>query len=651
LSQGTRRLAAIMFTDMVGYTALGQRNESLSLALVEEQRKLIRPILSRHNGREVKTMGDAFLVEFANVLDATRCAYDIQRATREFNVSLPDDHRVHLRIGVHLGDVVESNGDISGDAVNLASRIEPLSEDGGVCVTRSVYDQVENKFELPLRSIGPKQLKNVKAAVEVFKMEMPWETGNSTPTQPDKKRIAVLPFVNMSPDSSDEYFADGMTEEIISTLSNISQLTVISRTSVMKFKGEKKRLPDIGRELMARSFLEGSVRKAGSHIRITVQLLDAVEDKNLWSKFYDRELQDIFACQSEIAQSVAAALKVELLSGEKRDIERRPTASPEAHALYLKGRFYWNERTKEGNEKAMKYFEEAIKRDSDYALAYAALADCYVVAGVFGWMKLKEAFPSAKGNATKAIEIYDRTAEAHTILAAVFAEFEWKGEDAEKEYRQAIELKQSYATVHQWHSMFLTMAGRLSDAYDEAKKAKDLDPLSGIIRVNLAERLLHMGRTEEAVGELESLKQVNPDFGWARCWLGIAYFLGSRPREAIQESRAAVELLGGDPVAKSYLACVLGASGYRDEATDILQELQEKSAKSPILIGYVASILFTVGRTDEAFQFLGKAFEERSITMDLWNFFGLQLFEKLRGDPRWGPLDEMRGFKGTLATN
>src|SRR5215831_11678663 len=198
-----------MYTDMVGYTALGQKNESLSLALVDEQRKLVRPILSKHNGREVKTMGDAFLVEFPSSLDAVRCAYDIQRAARELNISLPEDRRVHLRVGIHLGDVVESSGDISGDAVNVASRIQPLAEDGGVCLTRQVYDQVRNKFDLQLSSLGSRQLKNVAVPAEVFKMVMPWTGKESMSAELNRKRIAVLPFSNMSADPNDAYFTDG----------------------------------------------------------------------------------------------------------------------------------------------------------------------------------------------------------------------------------------------------------------------------------------------------------------------------------------------------------------------------------------------------------------------------------------------------------
>jgi adenylate cyclase len=385
-----------MYTDLVGYTALGQRNESLSLALVEEQRKVIRPVLARHNGREVKTMGDAFLVEFPNATDSVRCAYDIQRAIREFNLALASDKRIHLKIGIHLGEVVESQGDISGDAVNVASRIYPLAEDGGVCLTRQVYDQVSNKTELQMTSIGVKPLKNVKEPIEVYRIQMPWESSSdkNAPSYPTN-RVAILPFTSFSSNPDDAYFADGMTEEVISTISGISGLEVISRTSVMGYKGTTKKVKEIGRELEVGSVLEGSFRKAGDKIRVTTQLIDVARDRHLWAQNYDRNLDDVFEVQSDVAKQVADALKVKILSPEKERIEKKPTESVEAHTLYLKGLYHYCKWTPTDFSRAIEYFQLALEQDPSFALAYAKAAECYVLNADMT-MPSAEAIPKAK---------------------------------------------------------------------------------------------------------------------------------------------------------------------------------------------------------------------------------------------------------------
>ena len=287
---GARRLAAIMFTDLVGYTALTQRNEALAMQLLEEHRRLVRPFFPKHNGREVKTIGDAFLVEFASALEATRCAFDIQQSLNELNSGRQEDRRVLLRVGIHLGDVIHDQNDVYGDAVNIASRIEPLASPGGICVSQQVYDQIKNKFEFPLSTLGEKTLKNVSEPVEVYRVILPWEKKSESESSLEKTRIAVLPFTNMSSNPEEGYFADGMTEELITSLSGVRQLTVIARTSVMGYKGTTKKVREIGRELEVGSVLEGSVRKAGNKVRITAQLIDAATEGHLWAQNYDRQL-------------------------------------------------------------------------------------------------------------------------------------------------------------------------------------------------------------------------------------------------------------------------------------------------------------------------------------------------------------------------
>jgi len=495
-----------MFTDMVGYTALGQTNESLSLALVDEQRKLIRSILNRHNGREVKTIGDALLVEFSSALDAVRCSYDIQRKTREFNISAPAEHTLHLRIGVHLGDVVESHGDISGDAVNVASRIEQLAEDGGVCLTRQVYDHVQNKIELPLTSLGPKSLKNVSSAIEVYKMVMPWdESGVLSSTEHSAMRIAILPFANISPDVADEYFADGMTDELIAVLSKIAGLRVVARTSAMRYKGEKATANRIGQELKVGSLVEGSVRKSKNRVRITVQLVDTKSEEDLWTETYDRDLQDIFSVQSDIAQQVAKALQLRLGVRESSAIRQHQTQNPEAYSLYLKGRNRWNSRSENEINRATKYFEEAIGRDPQYALAYAGLADCYSILGYYGFRRAAVVYPRAKELAEKALLLDETVAEPHASLGQALMQyyFDWKRSGSELD--RALELNPSYATAHFWRATHYMELGQIDNSLTQVRKAVELDPLSMIILTDAARDLYLARRYDESIDPVSAV--------------------------------------------------------------------------------------------------------------------------------------------------
>lgn len=649
LAQGQRRLAAIMFTDMVGYTALGQRNETLALALVEEQRKLVRPILARHDGKEIKTIGDGFLAEFPNAVEAVRCAYDIQRAIREFNLTLASDRRFHLRIGIHAGEVVETQGDISGDAVNVASRIEPLAEDGGICLTRQVYDHIKNKIDLQVTGLGPKSLKNVSEPVDVFRIVMPWESEVAGPAlQLDAKRLAVMPFVNMSTDPGDAYFADGMTEELISTISGIHNLTVISRTSVMKYKGGNATVGEIGQALKVGSIVEGSVRKSSNRIRISAQLIDVKTDGHLWARTYDREMIDIFAIQSEIAQQVAESLKAQLLAAEKKEVEKRPTESAEAHTMYLKGRYYWNERTKDSVFKAIKYFEEAINLDKRYALAYSGLADCYTILADWYWMDPNEAFPAAREHDRKGLEIDPNLAEAHASLGIIYNSYDGKWEEAEQEFRRAIELKPGLAYAHMWYGLLLVVLGRQREALEEVELAARLDPLSPIPRSNVAGMLLEMGRQKEAIEVMSKLIEEYPNFAQLHETLGWAYYLDSRPEEAVREIRQAAATANNDPWMKSSLACVLALNGDRDEAFKLLGELKEAAKTMVVSKVQIAQILFALGENDEAFDYLETAFEDRSIftnhASDLGTLRFRPWFNGARKDSRWAVLERRLGL-------
>ncbi len=645
-----------MFTDMVGYTALGQRNELLSLALVDEQRRLIRPVLARHKGREVKTMGDAFLVEFSSALDAVRCAYEIQRVTREANFSLAEDRRLHLRIGVHLGDVVESEEDISGDAVNIASRIETLADDGGVCITRQVLDQVQNKFGLPFLSIGFKTLKGVNALLEVYRMSLPWDQTRSTQSQPlDKRRIAVLPFANVSPDPQDEYFADGMTDELISTISRISELRVIARSSAMKYKHTGKGVAEIGRELQVGSILEGTVRKAGNRLRINAQLIDPGTEEHRWAETYDRELRDVFAIQSDIASRIGSALRIELLDVERSDIEKQATSNIEAYSLYLKGRQSWSERTREGVDRAVGYFQEALRNDPEYALAYAGLADCFIIYADYNWMRPREAFPKTNEYARKAIEINPRLAEPHASLGAMYGNYEGLWSAAEEEFKRAIDLKPSYALAHMWYALVLLAMLRFEDGYKLLDQASQLDPLSLLVPLNRGAFLTYMGRPREATEILKRIVDDAPSLSSAHMTLGFALLADSRNEEAIEEVQKGLEVSGGDPAMKAEYATALGLAGRREDAKNVLRELLDHTKVQWVSSIKIAQILFTVGRTDEAFDYLDKSIEEKSTFLAhggvLTDLRVLPWYHQTREDPRWDAFLRRAGVADTPAAS
>jgi len=612
-SQGTRRLAAIMFTDMVGYTALGQRNEELSLALVEEQRKLVRPILARHDGREVKTIGDAFLVVFANALDAVRCAYDIQRAAREFNYSLPDDRKVHLRVGVHLGDIVESQGDISGDAVNVASRIEQLAEDGGVCLTRQVYDHVQNKFELPFASLGARTLKNVVAPMEIFRMVMPWEdTVPRSGAQPESRRIAVLPLANLSPDRTDEYFADGMTDELISMLSKIGGLRVVARTSAMRFKGEKVSVGQIRAELNVGYLVEGSVRKSNERVRISIQLVDTKTDEQLWGDSYDRDLYDVFAVQTEIAHEVARALEVKLGAGEGTETQSINTRSPEAHTLYLKGRYHWNTRAESGVNRAIKYFEEATARDPRYALAFVGLADCYSILGYYGYRRPAIAYPMAKELAEKALSLDAGLAEAHASLGETLMQYYLDWRKARLELDRALELNPSYAMAHMWRATHHIAHGRVAESLADIERAVELDPLSMIILSDAARDLFLARRYDESIEQYKRSLQVDPNFPIAHKGLAEVYVRKGMYSQAIVEIEKAIELSGRSVFILDDLGYVYASAGMRDRAEGVLKDLDELAKEEYVPSYGRAAIYAGLRDADKTLDWLERAFEERS---------------------------------------
>ena len=636
---GERRLAAIMFTDISGFTALGQRDEALAMELLEKQRTTIRPLLARFRGREVKTMGDAFLVEFPSALEAVTCSVELQAAMRDENLKRPEERRVLMRIGIHLGDVIHTGEDVAGDAVNVASRIEKLAPPGGICVTGQVHGSVVNKVECEFETLGTPELKNVSTPIEVFRIAGYGQAvmGNLPPKALlAKDRVAVLPLANISPDPKDEYFADGMTEELISSISKVAGLKVIARTSVMRYKGKDASTAQVGRELGVGNLLEGSVRKQGNRVRIAVQLVDVASEEQKWSDEYDRELQDIFAIQRDISQKVASALKVYVLQGELKAIARDPTRSPEAYEQYLRGRQLWNRRTGEDLARSVELFGEALRIDPGYAMAYSGLADAYSALALLEFMPPSEAFPKAKAAVQEALRIDDALSEAHTSLGLIRFQYDWDWGGAEEEFRVAIELNQNYPPAHQFYADYLKAMGRFDEAIREMEKARELDPLSLAISSGLGHVLYLSRQYDRAIERYRKTVEMDPSFMQTHLWFGRPYLEKGMYDEAISELQTAVRLSGEGTLALGMLGHGLASSGRTEEARAILEKLRKRSAERYVPSYWIAAVYNGMRDRDQVLVWLKKAVEERSSWL-VW--IGVEpRFDWLRGDPEYESL-------------
>lgn len=599
---------------------------------MEEHRNIIRPLFASHGGREIKTIGDAFLVEFSSALDAVLCSIAIQQIMHDRKVARGD--ALSLRVGIHLGDVMEGGNDILGDAVNIASRIEPLAEPGGVCISGEVYSQVRNKCDLPFVSLGEKPLKNVTAPISVYAVRMPWEGSTPQPmaAPPSPSRIAILPFANFSPDPNDEYFADGITDEIISAVAGISGLSVISRTSVMGYKGTTKNVKEIGRELDVGSVLEGSFKKAGDKIRVTTQLIDVARDKHLWVQNYDRNFDDIFEVQCDVAKQVAEALRVRILSHEVERIERKPTASTAAHSLYLRGRFLWNKRGIDDLKKAAECFEQATREDPGFSLGYVGQADCAVLLRSNWNIDPAVNLTKAKAMVEMALRLDPELAEAHTTKGFVLRE-EYNLNGAEEEYRRAIELRPSYATAHQWYFWILRSELRWEEALREIERAAELDPLSPIISQNHGD--YYFSRREYAKALELYRKALELGSAEVHGPMAAAYGLMKMYEEMRREAEAyALTMESVFPGVRTFVDAY-GAYFEDDKEAlrKLLPELETLALKFNVNATGIADLHFYIGDNDKGFEWLELSYSRReSSLLDIqWD----RDLDHIRTDPRY----------------
>ena len=642
MSEEQRKLAAIVFTDIVGFTALSQRNEERALHLLEKHNTMIRSSLASYHGKEIKTIGDGFLLEFESALDATRCAIEIQERLHEYNLAAQNEDRISIRIGIHEGDVIHRGADVLGDAVNISSRIQSFAEPNGICITEPVFLQVRNKIPNALPRLSEQKLKNVELPMNLYQVVLGWEeTSKQEQIQGLKNRIAVLPFENISADPNDSYFADGLTEELITVLSQIKGLRVIAKTSVSRFRGADKGVVQIGNELRVGSILEGSVRKSANKIRVTIQLIDVASEEHVWVSQYDRDLDDIFLIQSDIAKKVSEGLRVNLAPSEQRRIEREETENPVAHVAYLKGRTLLRDRTEQGMRGAEKQFELAIRRDPDYARAYAGLADVWSLLGDYRFAPLSECREKTKDFLKRALDLDPDLPEARASLAVSYAD-DYRYAEAAEEFKQAIMLNPSYAIAHSWYADCLRDQGRFDDALVEALRAEELDPLSPVISYVVSDMYLSQGNDEEVLKRVQKIQEIDPESPFAIQALADYYLVKGDYPQALTCYQKLKQLSGnrGENI-DSYLGYVYAVTKRREEATEVLNTLltnyPDDISIAPIDIAW---IYLGLGDLDGCFEWLKKAFEDH-VFQNVFGFiryFPLPTLRKVRMDPRFNEL-------------
>src|SRR5438270_1551749 len=688
-----RKLAAIMFTDMVGYSALAQRDDKVALELLEEHRRLLREIFPRFHGTEIKTIGDAFLVEFSSALEAAQCAIEIQRTLAKRNHDVTADRRIELKIGIHIGDVVHREGDVYGDGVNIASRIEALAGAGGICVSMDVERQIRNALEARFEKFGTADLKNIKLPMDLFRIVLPWEKGaepsavpaskkkspvlvpaavlailallagwwwmqRSTKSQqsavvhavpaapanaPDQKSVAVLPFVNLSDDKGSEYFSDGVSEELLTVLQKIPGMHVAARTSAFSFKGKNATAQEIGQKLGVAYLVDGSVRKSGDAVRIAARLARADTGEELWSENFTRNLKDVFAVQTELAQTIVEQLRgrfggadagstaKEKIQAEVQAAEKGGTRNVEAHQLYLQGRFYENRHSEKSAREALAAYQHATELDPGFALAWAG------VAGTHGWLAafsteggqktLDANLSSARDAVTRALSIEPDLPEALLARGSIETNFDFNWNGAAQTLSKALALAPADPNIVIAAGNLEIARGNMDRAIELYRKAVDLDPVNPQARAFLAFNLAATKRFAEARAEFPRVVELNPAAPWAHAGLGLSYLLEGKFEEAV----AASEGEAGEWARLLIVACARWGQKKIPEADAALAQLTDGFAETAAY--QIAEVYAYRGDKDKAFEWLERAHRQRDPGLA-----GLRkdpLLANLRADPRW----------------
>jgi len=547
-----RKLAAILSADVKGYSRLMSEDEKGTVRTLNAYKEVMTGLIQHHRGRVVDAPGDNVLAEFGSVVDAVQCAVEIQKELKARNADLPENRRMEFRIGVNLGDVIEDGEQILGDGVNIAARLESLSEAGGICISGTAYDQVEGKLALEFEYFGEQSVKNIKKPVRVYRVETENGASDVRMSQelplPDKPSIAVLPFVNMSGDPEQDYFSDGITEEIITGLSKIPRMHVIARNSTFTYKGKPLKVQQVGKELGVRYVLEGSVRKAGNRIRVTAQLVDANTGYHLWAERYDRELSDIFALQDGITMKILTALRVELTDGEQALLRHESTRNLEAWGYVMKATAYLECGTKHDLARARELLEHALALDPEYVTAWVGLSLTHWFEARFGWSDSPpESIRQTSIIAQKVLSLDDTNPVVHALMGCIHIYLR-EYEQAIKEAKRAVALGPSHSLVHAVAGHIFRFSCEFEEAIAMIKKAIRLQPLlTSWYLMELGMSYYCIGRYEEAKDSAEQFRRLAQSRGEEIVWvaylmLAMNYIRLGREQEARQAAAESIRL-------------------------------------------------------------------------------------------------------------
>jgi TolB-like protein/Flp pilus assembly protein TadD len=632
-----RQLAAILFADMTGYTALMQENEQLARAKRKRLKEVLDTTLEKFNGKTLQYYGDGSLSIFNSAIDGVGCAIDIQR-------QLQLDPKVDLRIGIHTGDVTVEEEAIYGDGVNLASRIESLAVPGGIFISEKVFDEIKNQGHIKTTELGYFELKNVKQAVRIFAISndgivVPSRNELRGKTKEPSNRLAVLPFVNMSADPENEYFSDGITEELLNALTKVDGLQVTSRTSAFAFKGKHDDIRDIAIKLNVDKVLEGSVRKAGNRVRITAQLINAADGYHIWSENYDRNLTDIFEVQDEISSIIANKLRENLTAAQQKEqLVKIPTKNVAAYTLYLKGLHYWNNLTPADARKAIECFEQAIAIEPAYAQAYAMTAAAHAYLGSTGQMTPHKAFKIVHKYADKALEIDDTIAESHTAKASAWLFYEWKWKAAYDALQKAIRLNPGLMEIYQLLAVYYIVIEQREQGLEIMEEAIKIDPLSPIVNFYLGEMYIFNERYDDAIAQANKMLQMNPNMRVAVEMKGWATGMQGNWQEALKFFEEVYRLTNHPLKGVSGLGVAYAKLGMREEAIECIRKVEQRQVEEPdaVLDGDLLGIWYNLGDLDKAFYYLEQCIEKRMAAINFWLEF--PAFKKMKEDPRYAEL-------------